>query len=614
MRRHTGPLRPALGALLLAACAPAATVSPPAAPTDMGGTAPVRTATLAPADSAASDSLAARVTALADEYMNAALERYPEYATQLGLPGMRHDRVTDNSLASMRAWEAREDAWLAQLRGIDPDVLVRRPEWVTYGFLREQLESSQQTRVCHNELWGVSQMFGWQTSYPLLAQFQPVGTPEARQQALARARALPGFIDTEIGNVKLGVRQGYTAPRGNVQRVLDQIDGLLEPAPAKSPFMAAADRDSTPEFRRQMRQVVVEQINPALRRYRDYLRSEYLPAARESVAISALPSGEQCYRAATRSFTTVDMEPRAIHELGLRQMDTIHAEMRTIARRSFNTDDVPALLQRLKTDPRYTFRTRQGIVDYAQAAVNRAKAAMPKWFGTLPKADVIIQPYAPFEEGSAPDSYNNPAEDGSRPGMYRINTSNPTGKSKAGVESTAFHETIPGHHLQIAIAQERKGAHPITRFLGNSGYTEGWALYAERLADEMGLFSGDLDRLGMLSNQAFRAARLVVDPGIHTLGWTRQQAIDYMVSNTAESREEATREIDRYIILPGQATAYMIGQLEILRLRAEAERELGARFDIKRFHDVVLGSGAVTLPMLRQNVERWIIREKAGQA
>jgi uncharacterized protein (DUF885 family) len=254
------------------------------------------------------------------------------------------------------------------------------------------------------------------------------------------------------------------------------------------------------------------------------------------------------------------------------------------------------------------------MVDLANGAIARAKAAMPRAFGILPKSDVVVEPYPEFQEASAPGGeYINPSDDGTRPGIYRINTYQPEKQSRVGLESTAFHETIPGHHLQIAIAQERPGAHPVTRFLFNSGYVEGWALYSERLADEMGLFSSDLDRMGLLSNEALRAARLVVDPGMHALGWSRQQAIDYMLRHTAESPESAAREIDRYIVLPGQATAYMTGSLEFFRLREKAKAELGARFDLREFHDRVLEDGSLTLPMLREKAERWIAEKKAAR-
>jgi uncharacterized protein (DUF885 family) len=297
--------------------------------------------------------------------------------------------------------------------------------------------------------------------------------------------------------------------------------------------------------------------------------------------------------------------PNDVHALGLRMIDSLNAEMQTIAERSFQTSDVPKLLQQLRTDPKYLFKSRAELIAYSQAALARAKAAAPTWFGLLPKADVVIEPYPKFREKSGPNEYNPPAEDGSRPGIFFISAYQAEKKSRSGPEAVAFHETIPGHHLQGAIALERKEIHPIGRYISNSGYTEGWALYSELLADEMGLYSSDLDRLGMLSEQAWRASRLVVDPGMHALGWDRQRAIDYMLGHTTAAPDEAAAEIDRYIIWPGQATAYMIGMLEISRMRDEAQQAMRSKFDIKAFHDRVLEDGAVPLTFLREKIARW---------
>ena len=585
--------------LLALGCARAAAVP------DHGATAPAPAAAVSAPDTAAT--AAGRVTAIADEFMAGLLDVAPELGTLYGIAGVLHDRVGDNSIPALRAWEARQDAWLVRLRAVDSASLAGRPEGLTRAILLESLESGKQTRVCRNELWPVSQMGGWQVNYPFIAQIQPVGSEELRAQTLARWRAIPRVLDTEIANLREGMRAGYSSPRVNVERVLGQIDGLLVDSVRKSPFYGPALRDSTPAFGAALAEVIERDLNPAIRRYRDFLRAEYLPRARTTVALAALPNGEACYRALVRSATTLDIPPREIHETGLREMAKIQAEMRRIAERSFKTSDVPALLRSLREDKRYTFKSRDEILAYARDAVARGKQAMPRWFGTLPKADVVVEPYPPFQEASAPGGeYMSPADDGSRPGIYRINTYQPEKQSRAPVQSTAFHEAIPGHHLQFAIQQERKGAHPVTRFLFNSAFSEGWALYAERLADEMGLFGSDLDRLGLLSNEALRAARLVVDPGLHVLGWSRQQAIDYMLQHTAESPEAVATEVDRYIVLPGQATSYMIGSLEIRRLRETAQHALGPRFDVRRFHDLVLEDGSVPLPMLRAKAEGWI--------
>jgi uncharacterized protein (DUF885 family) len=598
--------------LALAACAPTAQVN--TAPQPISATTAGPVIDPAPVDPLRmrQDSLARTVNALADQVLQTALTRSPEIATFIGLPGMRHDRVSDNSLATLASYEAEDDAFAARVLAIPADALLGRPEHITLGFLREAAQSQQQGRVCRNELWaGVNQMLGWQVNLPRLAQVQPVGTDEARAQAITRWHSLPATIDTEIANLREGLRLGYSAPRVNVNRVLQQMDALLAMPPAQSPFASPMQRDSTPAFRAEFERVMASEMYPAIQRYRDFIANEYLPASREGIGIVGNPRGEECYRAAVRSFTTLDVPAREIHEIGLREMAKIQGEMAAIAQRSFNTTDVPALLERFRTDPQYLFHSRQEIVDYASAAIERARAAMPRWFGRLPQSNVVVEPYADFEEQSAPGaSYETPSEDGTRPGKYRINTYKPEEQTRVGIESTAFHESIPGHHLQLAIAQERQGAHMITRFLGNSGFSEGWGLYSERLADEMGLFSSDLDRMGLLSNEALRAARMVVDPGIHVLGWTRDQAIDYMMRHTAENRQAVENEVDRYIGWPGQATAYMLGNLEIRSLREMAERELGDRFDIRVFHDKVLEDGTVTLPMLRAKIERWVAAEK----
>jgi uncharacterized protein (DUF885 family) len=523
----------------------------------------------------------AHVKQLADAYVAGFLERNPDLHTYFGIPGSRHDRLSDHSLAAQRAWEAKEDGWLNEARALDAGGIRDRSRRATYAILREALEGSIGARVCRSELWNISQMTGWQVSYGYLVTIQPVGTTELREQALARWRGFPRYVDTEIENAREGLRLKYTAPKLNVRIVIDQIDALLGGPEADAPFLSPAARDKDPEFARAFRRIYADALVPAFKRYRDFLEKEYLPAAREDIAVAANPDGLACYAAAVRLFSTLPARPQDVHETGRREIDGLMAEMKAIGEQSFQTADVPALLQKLRSDPRYLFKSREELIACSQAALERAKAAAPDWFGLVPKADVGVEPYPKFREKNASNEYNAPAE------------------------STAFHETIPGHHLQMAIALERKDSHPISRYLFNSGFAEGWGLYAERLADEMKLYSSSLDRIGMLSSQAFRASRLVVDAGIHTMGWTRQQAIDYMLAHTSETPEDIAAEVDRYIIYPGQATAYMLGKLQIQHLREEARDAMGQRFDIKAFHDLVLEDGSVPLGYLAEKIHAW---------
>ncbi|HET6837819.1 MAG TPA: DUF885 domain-containing protein [Gemmatimonadales bacterium] len=579
-----------------------------------GGTTPPAS-TPAPSTAAAAGSqrdegarASRQVTALADEYWKELIETFPLYGLFFGVPETPNDRLSDNSISTLRAFEQKEDRWIQRLTAIDQAALHGRPEEITYGVLRETLEASRQQRVCHGEYWPLNQQSGLQIALPFISQLQPLGSDELRQAALDRWRAMPKYIDREIQSLREGLRRGYTLPQANVRSVVEQVDALLKYAPAESPFAAITKRDSSPEFRAGIVRIVAEEIAPALKRYRDFLTAEYLPKARQSTAITGLPQGAECYRARVRNYTTANLTPQEVHQLGLEEMRRIESEISNLGQRLFGTSDVPQLIARLRDDPALRFKSREELITTAERAIERARAAMPKWFGRLPRAQIVVDPCLPHEEKKGcPNSYVPGTPDGKRPGRWRINAGNPTEQPRASMEGTAFHEGIPGHHLQGSLGQERADVHPLTQYSFFSGFGEGWALYAERLADEMGLYSSDLDRIGdAAGGQALRAARLVVDPGLHVLGWSRQRAIDYMLAHVPEPREYIESEVDRYIADPGQATAYMIGRLEIERLRQEAEKRLGSRFDIREFHDRVLENGAVPLPMLRDHIEKWV--------
>jgi uncharacterized protein (DUF885 family) len=551
--------------------------------------------------------IASDVSGLADTYVNSYLDAFPYQAVVMGARETHPSLLADHSLPALKKWEAREDELLASLKKIDVKSIDGMPEAHTYKFLQNLLESSIGYRVCRMELWNVSPTWtGWQADLPVAAGMQGTARPEDQQNALARWSQVPKYLDDEVANLKEGIRLGYTAPKGNVQSVIAQVNAMLAAPIADSPFVQMAKPGMPASFKKALEEQERTKIRPAIARYRDFLQKIYLPAAREAIGVSANPNGLACYSAAVKYHATVSMTAQEIHDLGKAQMEKITAEMKTIGRRSFNTDDPVALIKLVTTDPKYRFKSRDELIKTAESAVARAKAALPQWFGILPMSPVIVEPYPAFLEKTAPGGQAVPPTADGKPGKYLINAYKATEQSRASLESTAFHETYPGHHLQGSIALEREGLHKISRYFFLSGFGEGWALYSERLADEMGLFSSDVDRLGLLSNEALRAARLVVDSGMHVLGWTRQQAIDYVLLHTTETKASAEAEIDRYIAVPGQATAYMIGNLEIRRLRDEAKQKLGARFDIKEFHDVVLEDGTMPLWVLREKVERWV--------
>jgi uncharacterized protein (DUF885 family) len=546
--------------------------------------------------------------ALADDYLRALGQASPETATRLDLPGADHGGLRDNSEAGLARWHAEEDRLLSAVQAVTVD--ARHADRVVHGVLLDELARSAAARVCRYEWWGVfSYVNGWQASLTDLARVQPVGTDALREAALRRARAIPRFIDNEIVLLRRGLAAGYSSPRVIVRDVMQQLDGLLAAAPAQSPFATPTQRDATPAFVEAYTAIVRDEINPAIRRYRDFLEREYLAAAREALGVSANPDGRACYDASLREFATMAMPADEVYEIGVRELTRLDEEMRPLAKRLTGQDEVGRAMRMLTSEPRFTFRSAEEIIATAQAAQDRASAAMPRAFGLRTDVAVQIQPYPEFRaKAGAPGQYQAPPEDGSRPPIHLINTWEPTRKSRTGLESTTFHETWPGHHLQVMVARGAKGQHRLLRVLFNSGFGEGYALYAERVADELGLYSGDIDRWGYLASQKFRAARMVVDAGIHTRGLGYEEATALLTEHGTLPPTVVRGEIHRYISWPGQAPSYMIGNLEILRLREEARTRLGDRFDIRSFHDQVLGHGNITLSLLRALVSEWSSR------
>jgi len=553
----------------------------------------------------------AAVRAIAQEFVDGYYHQFPEEAYEVGYPDTPMDRLGDRSATGMAAWRAREDAWLVKLASIDPGKLEGTDAAIPYAFTRDRLEASVARRVCRTADWNISPTWtGWQSMLASTFAQQPVSTDAERATALTRLRAVPAYLDTEVANARAGMASGHLAPASNVRAVIAQADAMLAGPVDASPFFDPATRAKHEVFTKDVGTVVAEAINPAIRRYRDFLQKEY--RGRTDVGVSANPDGAACYVASLRFHTSLSLDPKAVHDTGLKEMARIEGEMAQIARDSFKTTDVKGLLNRLRTDKQYTFKTEDDVLAYARAAVDRAEGRVRDWFGFVPDAKLIVKPFPAYQKASGGGFYAAGSQDGTRPGTYELGTYQPETITKVGMESTAFHESYPGHHLQMSVALFGKGVHPVLRYIYVSSMAEGWGLYSERLADEMKLYSSEMDRLGMLSGQAFRAARLVVDTGLHTMGWTREQAITYMLDHSTESRAYVGTEIDRYLAVPGQATSYMVGSIEIQKLRAEAQRQLGAKFDVKGFHDVILRDGAVTLPMLRMAVSRWIRERNKG--
>lgn len=544
---------------------------------------------------------------VARDYQAALLDTWPETGLFEGKTDVPLDRFADYSEAGYAKWRQREDDFLARLNRVDAKAIEGTPQSVTYQQLKATLENSIDSRVCMTELWEVSPIAGWHNMMVEIAESQPVDTPERRQQALTRWSQFDRVSKQQLANLRLGLQQGYTAPKPAVERVIAQLKLMVAGDASKSPFATMAKRADDPQFEKLLGLIIQAKINPELQKHITFLEQEYLPKARTEVGVSALPNGAACYHAKIKEETTLAKSPQAIHKIGLEHMAKLEQEVAAIGEKRYGQGAMHVVFAKAIQDTTGEFKSEAEVLAYTNRALSKVKAKAPQWFDMMPQSRGEVHPY-PLHRAmtGAPGEYSPPSDDGKRPGIFYMNTYQPTQHSRIDDEATLYHELIPGHHFQIALQAEDRTQLELNKFLRNSGYCEGWGLYAERLADEMGLYEDDISRLGMLSNEAMRSARLVVDTGMHALGWTRQQAVDYMKAHTAVDANIIEGEVDRYIMLPGQANAYMLGKLEIERLRDEAKQQLGDRFDIREFHNQVLKYGAVTLPMLEAQVHRWL--------
>lgn len=533
---------------------------------------------------------AAAARALSTEYLNAYQTRYPE-SDAANLDGM-----FDNSLQAYQAWSRRQSRFLERVRRMAPAIDRGAPESVTLALLEEHLEMSWDFRVCRRELWNAGPLTSWLPEYRAYAARQQVGSDTARRAALGRWRKFPAFIDTEIENLRVGVRAGYTSPRVLVISAIAQSEAILNSPVAESPFNSPAARDTSPEFRSAFESLVRERITPALCRYRDYLANEYSKTARQSVGVSAIPRGASCFQALIRRYTTLDLTPAMLNAKG---------------RELLATEDAAAIRDRqmrLIADTANQFRTSQEALETMARALRRAGNAAPRWFGRLPQVLVPDVDSMPDAGPSDADAVYVPGTATEPPRVY-VNVPRimePGGRLYA--ERLAFHEGMPGHHLQISM-QRATNAHPLNRLLWNAGFGEGWAVYASNLAETMGLYSSAATRFASTKSKVDDGLTFVVQYGLHTQGWSRQQAVDTILKYSGGVAEEAERQVDYFIAAPAHALAYPVGARYIEDLRDDASRRLGSKFDVRRFHDVILTSGALPLTVLRGSVDRWVRSE-----
>lgn len=571
-----------------------------------------------PADPAA---VAAELDALLEEWHQAELKANPIFATAIG--DLRYnDQLPDFFSADFRAAsEARERDFLARVQRLDRAQLSGQHR-LSYDVFVSDRESSLEGLQFPGWMLPVNQFGNYGSFFAQLGSgqsLQPFREVKHYDDFLARIAAFPAVNDSAIANLRAGIQANVVQPIPVVEKSIPQFAAHIVTDPEQSVFwgpIRAMPGDFPAEERERLtaayRAAILDTLVPAYTAMRDVLRDEYLPAAREGVGMMHLPEGRDWYAYNVRVQTTTELDPEAIHQFGLAEVARILEEMNAVRVQVGFRDDLPAFFRHLQEDDQFYFKTEEEALQAYRDVQAKINPALPKLFDIFPKADYEVRPVEAFRaESAAGASYQPPTPDGSRPGVFYLNTFNLKAQPSFLVETLSIHEASPGHHFQIAIQQEVESLPAFRRFGGYTAFAEGWALYAESLGKELGLFTDPYQWYGRLSDEQLRAMRLVVDTGLHYYGWTRQEAIDYMLANSSMAESDVVAEVERYIVIPGQALSYKIGQRVIRELREEAEAELGERFDVRAFHRQVLVDGALPMGVLQTKIREWIANEKA---
>jgi uncharacterized protein (DUF885 family) len=552
------------------------------------------------------DQVDSPVNRLADRFWESILELNPTTATVYG-DERYADRLEDPSPAGRAKARGLMEQTKAEAEAIAPEGLSVEDRITRDMLIVIADQGIEEDDQGVHRLRVVDQIGGPQTLLPQVCQFQPADTPERLEKFIARLESYRDYMAANTDILREGLDTGLTAPRIVAERTVAQLERLLaiplEEAIVPSLAQVASDAD-----RERVRTVAEQVLYPADRAFLDVLGGDYLKATREEPGLWSAPDGESLYRTQIRSWTTLDLDPREVHEIGMDELRIVDERRRAIAEGAGATS-AAEYRQRLADDPANTPNSKAELLERAREDIERAMVVAPRYFGTLPRAGCEVKAVEEFKEKDAPFAYYfPPATDGSRGGTYYANGYDLPSRKYTKLATTTYHEAVPGHHFQIALEQENPNLSTFRRLgarIVGGAYVEGWGLYSEKLADEMGLFRNDAERFGMLDAVAWRAARLVVDTGLHALRWTRQQSIDFMLE-TGLSETDATIETDRYIAWPGQALTYMIGCREIERLRAELSARDGSRFDLRAFHDQVLGHGSLPLATLSRELPNWV--------
>ena len=555
---------------------------------------------------------------LADDWQYR-MEQSPESATFLG--DHRYDaRLTDLSIAAIEERQAHDRTVLARARAIKPASLKGQDRLSLQLFLWEKSVDVEGQRF-PTWLMPLDQLDGLQLAFPQLIAAMPYRTAHDYDNYLARLNAFPRLVNQTIALLREGIRTGWVQPAFQLRGIPAQIEAQLVTDPARSPvytpvttFPAEIGEPERARITAAARRAIADSVVPALRALDEFVQREYRPAGRKAPAANSLPGGDEYYAWQVRRYTTVTLPAAAIHQIGLDEVRRIRLAMDSVQQDVGFKGTFAEFLQFLRTDPRFYVASADALVERYRDIAKKIDGALPGQFAILPRTPYGVRAFPDYEGPSQTTArYYPSAADGSRAGFMMVNTWQLSARPTYEMEALTLHEAMPGHHLQIARAQELERLPDFRRHAGYTAYVEGWALYAERLGRDLGLYTDPYSRFGQLTYEMWRACRLVIDTGIHTMGWSRDSAIGYLLANSAKSEQDAAVEVDRYIVWPGQALAYKIGELRITAIRRRAEASLGDRFDVRRFHNALLDDGPMPLEVLQTEMDRWIAAEKSGR-
>ena len=551
---------------------------------------------------------------LLSEQWEKGIIRNPEWASSLG-DNRFNDKLNDTSYETILKRQGETRELQETVKKIDRSKLSEDDQ-LNYDLYLQGIEKQIEGFQFLSYLIPIDQMGGIQIGFAGISNYMPFNNVKDYENYLARMRAFPTKLDQTIDLMKRGVKEGWVPPKIILVSVPDQIKAqfgkLVEESPLFKPFKDFPESIPSEEQTRlidEMLSVLTEYVYPAYETLYSYFIESYLPSCGESIACKDFPNGDVYYKYQIKSYTTTNLTAEEIHQIGLGEVDRIRAEMKKVINMTEFKGSFDEFLTFLRTDSQFYFTSEDELLNEYRMICKKADAELPKFFGLLPRLPYGVKPIPDYQAPASPTAYYySGSQEAGRAGFFMANTYKLETRPKYEMEALSIHEAVPGHHLQITLAQELDNIPKFRRYGGYTAFVEGWGLYSEKLAEEMGFYEDPYSKFGQLTYEMWRACRLVVDTGMHTLGWTRQEAIDFMLSNTAKTENDVNVEIDRYIAWPGQALAYKIGELKIRELRSKAEKEMGENFNIRDFHDVVLGHGAVPLDILEKHVNEYILQ------